>query len=285
LAETEAYAWDKQDYQLTFPDDANGSVTVCGFASTRTLVSQTFETVVAGMPVGIRLIGGALVPIERGQGKPATLLKSVYGDKGDDCGCITLSSSCAPACECKYIGYTTKQMDVNETQELTVIDPDPDCEYGWFITSGGGGLSPLTGTSTTYTAPSSNNGCGENPTITLTVNGLPCDTLDIAVNAYPNLTHYAFYVNGTGCYSAVPNGGQLCGDYVCQLPYCWQCCVDRLACDGSLINVTYSNNCWDHNADPGCGVNWCAQFCSDTSKTDVRTEAMIAQGCCPSGLL
>jgi hypothetical protein len=139
LAGTEACAWDEQDYILTFPEDASGSVTVCGFASSNVLISQTFETVTAGMPVGIHLINGTALPIEKGQHKPATLLKSVYGDKGDDCGCITLSSNCV--CDCKDIGYTTQQMTTGESQELTVIDPVAGCTYNWSIASGGGSLS------------------------------------------------------------------------------------------------------------------------------------------------
>ena len=286
LAGTEAFAWDKQKYLLTFPENASGSVTICGFASTHTLISQTFETVVAGMPVGIRLVGGALLPIEKGQDKPATLLKSVYGDKGDDCGCITLSSSCASLCDCKTIGYSTRSMAADEKQTLSVVDPVEGCTYVWLITEGGGGLSSMYGTSVVYTAPSENANCSNNPTIVLEIEGSGemCDTLNIAINTFSGGDD-AYIDNDAGCYAAVPEGGSLCGTYTCSMPYCWQCCANKIACDGSFNSQVYSTACWDQNPDPGCGTNWCGTHCSDTSRQDIRTEAMIAQGCCPSGLL
>jgi len=283
LVESAAASSDKQDYLLTFQANARGSVTVCGFASTHTLVSQIFETVVAGMPVGIRFIDGALVPLEKGQGKPATLLKSFYGDKGDSCGCITFSSSCTDTCECKNIGFSSQGMDTNEQQTLTVVDPEPDCEYVWTITAGGGGLSEITGTSTVYYSPSSNNGCSESPTITLTVNSVPCDTLKIAVNAYPSPTEVAYIANGTGCPASVPRGTTVCGSFTCDADYCWRCCLDYLACDGSFITSSYISAC-NSTTPSGCGDDWCGKFCADYSLQDVRTQAMIDQGCCPAGL-
>jgi hypothetical protein len=284
LAPTEACSWDEQAYLLIFPDNASGSVTVCGSASANVLISQTFETVVAGMPVGIHLVGGSLMAIERGQSKPATLIKSAYGTKGDNCGCITLSSSCAPACGCKSIGYSTKSMAINEEQTVSVVDPDGECTYNWFISGGGGGLSSPSGTSVVYTAPGSNENCDNNPSIVLQIEGSGeiCDTLNIAINAYTG-DEFAVYANGVGCPSAVPYGGALCGDYVCATNYCWQCCVNRMTCDGAVVDTIYSTSCSGVNEN-SCGENWCGTYCSDTSMEDKRTGSMITQGCCPPGV-
>ena len=279
LAGTEASGRDRQSYRLNFPENADGSVTVCGFASAHVLVSQTFETVVAGMPIGIHLVGGALLPIERGQTKPATLLKSVYGDKGDDCGCITLTSSCAPGCECKLIGYTSRQMDINEVQTLTVADPDPDCEYNWFITSGGGSLSSMTGTSVTYTAPDSNDGCGENPTITLTVNQILCDTLKLAINAFDGVdTSMTVWTNKRGC-EEWPWRAYITGNkYKCNgellTPSGWPCTARSTAASQEV--------CFDQPCTILCGesAGWSVNQFEEASPIDKRTEEMIAAGCC-----
>lgn len=266
LAGTAARSWDEQDYMITFPKDANGSVTVCGFASTHTLISQTFETVVAGMPVGIHLIGGAMLPIERGQSKPATLLKSVYGDKGDSCGCIELSSNCVPSCECKSIGFTTYQMSTNESQELTVNDPVEGCTYDWAIIEGDGQLSLFSGTSTTYTAPSDNANCVKNPRISLSVDGSVCNIIGLAVND-PSQTGYAYR--------------DFSGDASCAAGYCKKI-VFWYRCDGG---TTYSHNTscvpdtWISCSDVGdCGE-------CETGNVDIRTDEQIAGGCCAAGLL
>jgi len=88
-------------------------------------------------------------------------------------------------CECgtTAIGYTSQQMEVDEEQELTVENPEDGCLYAWAIASGGGSLSAAVGTSVTYTAPSTNPECANNPVITLTVRSVQCDSLEIAVNA------------------------------------------------------------------------------------------------------
>jgi hypothetical protein len=267
LGDTTATARDKQDYMLTFPSSANGSVTVCGFASTHVLISQTFETVVAGMPVGMHLIGGALLPIERGQSTPATLLKSVYGDKGDDCGCVTLSSNCVPPCGCKSIGFTTHQMGLDEEQTLTVVDYVEDCTYDWAITDGGGSLSPLSGISVTYTSPSSNTNCDSNPRIALYVNDVECDVLYLAVtntvtpgNAYKDYT------------TTEPT---------CVGGYCKQY-VEYRTCIDFLSNRKFES-CTPDGWMPCNDVSDCVG-CYD-AKNDIRSEAQLEAGCCPEGLM
>jgi hypothetical protein len=287
LGPTEASGWDEQDYLLTFPEDANGSVTVCGSASTHTLVSQTFETVVAGMPVGIHLIGGALLPIERGQSKPATLLKSVYGDKGDNCGCITLSSSCGCSCGDETIGFTTKAMSTGESQTLTVVDAVEGCTYRWIITKGAGGLSSPTGTSVTYTAPADNENCTKNPTIVLQIDGKGefCDTLKIAVNAGGDSV--LAYLMKTGC--LVTRSGGMCR---CTCGLDWTPSgsdnrYEKYSCGGSYLGVDSSYSCSSTDS-WSCPPEEAFSVCSAgecDSIIDRRSEAAKAAGCCPAGLL
>lgn len=304
LAGTEASGRDRQDYRLTFPENADGSVTVCGFASTHTLVSQTFETVVAGMPVGIHLVGGALLPIERGQAKPATLLKSVYGDKGDDCGCITLSSNCSPECECKTIGYTTQQMSADEEQTLTVIDHSEGCTYFWAISSGGGHLSSPTGTSVCYYAPPSNANCEQNPTITLSLDETVCDTLQLAVNSSA-INHNAYYEIYTTevqacvweikrrtrkCDGTVTSGSNITCD-ACSCDACAQCCCGFIretpgdcqpnwSCDPAGFYCLESNLQARCQAGDLCGIGTC-----DDGFYDTRSDGEIEAGCCPAVFL
>lgn len=139
LSGTEAGAWDEQDYLLTFPENANGSVTICGSASTHTLVSQTFETVVAGMPVGIYLVGGALVPIEKGQVKPAVAAKSIYGIKGASCGCITIESSCDPCIDIVDFDwdYGSSAETVAQSDSVGVFVADGLGPYDWSVSGTG----------------------------------------------------------------------------------------------------------------------------------------------------
>jgi hypothetical protein len=269
LGGTTATSRDKQNYLLTFPKNANGSVTICGFTSTYTLVSQTFETVVAGMPVGIHLINGALVPVERGQDKPATLLKSVYGDKGDDCGCITISSNCTPACNCNgmSIGYTTRTMQPETQQTLSVLGAVDGCTYDWeFKPDSGGSLSAFTGVAVTYTAPEENVNCDNNAGIMLKVNGNLCDIFYVATNM-PSQTGLAYqdYSASSTCV------GGYCKKYVS-----YYTCLD-----------TFSHSTFQSCIPGGwiaCGDNDGCGGC-ETGIIDIRSAAQKEAGCCPAGLI
>lgn len=139
LPGTEAFAWDEQDYLLTFPENANGSITICGFASTYTLTSQTFETVVAGMPVGIYKIGSSLMAIEQGQANPALLLKNSYGMKGAKCGCITITSSCDPCANVTPIAWDdgASADTVAQSSSVGVAVQDGLGPYNWSVSGTG----------------------------------------------------------------------------------------------------------------------------------------------------
>jgi hypothetical protein len=302
LPATEAFGWDEQDYLLTFPENYNGTISICGSASTNTLISQTFETVVAGQPVGIHLVHGALMPIEKGQSKPAKLLSSSYGFKGDSCGCLEISSNCT-SCESGRIGYITQQMSVDELQSFTVLDSDAECDYQWGISTGGGSMD-----GNTYTAPSTNVNCENNPTITLSTNGTIIDTLTIAVNA-SNGQNVGYVYHNLDFEGSFPECTQTTGT-------CNGCYVQRdawseysnLHCDGTSTpsgwkcghpsNITWwscsycdeGGNCEEGSDCPGdclyptsiAIINNCRNTRGDE---DQRTEQELAEGCCPQQLL
>lgn len=163
-----AGARDKQDYLLTLPENANGSVTICGFASTHTLISQTFETVVAGMPVGIYLSGGGLVARERGQENPAIVTKSSYGEKGDDCGCISFTSSCDPCVGTTIMTWddSTSADTIAQSSSVSVAVNDGLGPYSWSVSGVG------------FTLGSTQTGGGQN---TLVSDASACGTATITV--------------------------------------------------------------------------------------------------------
>ncbi len=194
---------------------------------------------------------------------------------GADCsgsGWAKDPSEC-PTCGSPSIGYTTTQMSINETQQLTVVGGGGG-PYTWSL-SGGGSIS----SSGLYTAPGSNANCSNNPTISLICRGQTMATLSIAVNGYVDLTAAAYRQKGlckvTGSVgSCVCNCGQTdeihgytnrncVGTFLGYSPY---------ACTGS----TYS-----------CGVEELGQDCTTSScpmYVDVRTPDMITNGCCPEAL-
>ncbi len=151
------------------------------------------------------------------------------------------------SCDCTdiTISYTTQQMAVDEVQTLTVTNGTADCTYDWAIDSGGGSLSAATGLSVDYTAPSSNAECAENSIISLSVEGNVCDTLALAINAG---------VSGTAYWKFE---GTVFNDWYYFQPF---------RCDDSRSG----------------GGGW---YPDPSSPKDVRTSAMITEGCCPAGLL
>jgi len=180
------------------------------------------------------------------------------------------------------ITYTTLQMAIEEEQ---ILWADPILSdgnlYEWAVTSGGGSLSSATGNGVTYTAPSTNANCAQNPTITLSCQGKELDSITIAVNV----------VTGN-CATAVtecrenPLIGQGSWGHSC---YRW------LNCDGTYEPVgtcgrTSSGGvaCGDWYLVSNCTLHW--EDCSALGPTtggipDSRTEAQIAAGCCPEALL
>ena len=154
LPETESVAWDDQDYKLTFPENANGTVTICGFASANVLISDTFENITAGMPVGMYKFGG--------QQNPAVSQKSFYGDRGANCGCITIETSCDPCIDAVAIAWDddASAETVARNNSVSVAIKDGLGPYNWSVTGTGFtvGSAQTSGVSNTVIADGS--ACG-----------------------------------------------------------------------------------------------------------------------------
>ena len=93
-------------------------------------------------------------------------------------------------CPPPVLGFTSKQMSFGSNQPLTAIGGTGP--YSWVKVSGGGNLSGSSGTSVTYTAPSSNANCANNPTIRVTDSCGQATDLKIAVSnpSYANSVAY-----------------------------------------------------------------------------------------------
>ena len=157
------------------------------------------------------------------------------------------------------IQYTTLQMSVDEEQSLSASIPGQ--AYTWGL-SGGGSLSTNEGDSTTYTAPSTNPNCDENATITLSCDGMAIDSITIAINEWPGGDKAYRYYGLCEYYAAVS---------------LWVVWYDDCDCNDVLMT---------HHFVCGTGTEAsCQTTCLQDTLMDTRTEAMLAGGCCPEGLL
>ena len=203
--------------------------------------------------------------------------------------CSSGSIVISPGCEdgtCA-IAYTSQGMSVNEEQTLSVTTPADKCTYFWAITAGGGSLSAASGNSVTYTAPSSNAGCANNATVTLTTLGNVCDSLSIAISSagWSNCDEATIY----NCVTDVPFSSL------------WKCCFWEFDCYGVRATANCDNS-WSYcdRCAPGTsGVDGMRSDVSSTQQgaiddcalsykggtTDQRTADDIANGCCPPQLL
>jgi hypothetical protein len=212
---------------------------------------------------------------------------------------------CARVCNCLEIsvGYTTQGMQVNEEQTLWVAGAAPGCIYDWEITSGAGELSAASGNSVIYTAPASNPNCDANAAIALSVGGVVCDTLLIAINAwaYGGIAYYMkLCVAESFCYHHVEwgcadvdahnfdcQGNDLgyrsgCPYSGCTGPDC--CCYEDSGCivyqDDYCKGQFGSMTCLEAAKLPGC-----ADPGSLNEGMDVRDIWLKSFGCCPAALL
>jgi hypothetical protein len=228
------------------------------------------------------------------------------------------ASNCAGS-----INYTTQQMSVNQTQNIswtdsTVYKPcqENSLTFTWSL-SGGGSLSSLTEKNTVYTAPSQNPDCRDNATISLLCNGVVIDTLEIAILAASfDMNLAAYYVAVVGFTS----------------PCLYDAIMKPVRCDGSTPSGWTTHTCGSDNAPlsqgtcPPCSIlqrdktpfclglygflrytalsyavdecnahgSWNSSvpsysglpcLCTNGATYDVRTAAQKAAGCCPAGLL
>ncbi len=178
-----------------------------------------------------------------------------------------------------HINYTTQQMAIDEAQTLNAAADTPGCGtpvFNWAITAGGGSLSVTQGAATVYTAPHTNAGCANNPIIQLSCGDTVLDTLQIAVNASAD--------GGVAVRECITH---TCPPCPTQSGYCG-CCRRDFRCWGALIPNGSTTMCicmWPYAG----GENWSAGTCVENGWIDgfkdMRTEAMIAGGCCPAQLL
>jgi RHS repeat-associated protein len=184
------------------------------------------------------------------------------------------------------IGYTTQQMAVNGTQNLTASGGSGN-PYTWSIIRGGGSLSSSTGNSVTYTAPSSNSNCANNPTIQVTDSNGYSNILSLAVNAYSGVAGYNV-VTDDGC--AFRSAG------ICS----WQIWKQPLYCNGNL-GPNWSMCSPGHNSPctvpdffamkgPGCDAERAAcymSYCPDGCAAGIHDlrGSLSGYGCCPAELI
>lgn len=216
----------------------------------------------------------------------------LYGDDGESSDCCT-------------IGYTTTQMQKDETQTLTALGTSFfPALISWAIASGGGSVSPTSGSITTvYTAPHTNPNCNSNPIINLLYRGEIVDSLAIAVNAYNASDMYRFKVCRTEGY--------------CESATELRCAVVDIwlgTCAGVETKWGGSNWCGGGGTSGvPCDINWCdnnilyPKIASTCALAALRTGTWPAcgvfsdkplgvawdnrqayeksQGCCPAALL
>ncbi len=186
---------------------------------------------------------------------------------------------CPPTAE---ISFTSLQMAVNDTQELTIVPDSQGCgstTYTWEITSGGGSLSAESGETVTFTAPATNANCTSNATIKVSCGEIVLDTIEIAINAYPSHDHYAYEISPRCWYN--PDN------------HYWYIETFGYFCDnvknptGNYKGLyTSESNCMAANAgNIFCGCEQTARGLHDCTGAECHTPALSTLGCCPLGLL
>jgi len=179
---------------------------------------------------------------------------------------------CDDCCECEgiSIGYTSASMQLNEEQILTASGGADECTYEW---SANYGTITGTGVTVTYTASETSATCTAD--ITLTVDGVECDTLEMNIQNpdYDDTDAYWGYTSST-CTEAF---GCPC---VAWFGYCT--CNDTCGDSTPLLHGT------------NCGS--CDSVCEDLDECtcdggvlpepfDHRSAEEKSQGCCPEALM
>jgi hypothetical protein len=224
---------------------------------------------------GGRIVGGTFYAPKG----PTTVQISVNPFMGDDNSkkCDTISVQITTdGCAGESIGITTTQMNVGESQTLTIIGEVPGKSYTWNIASGGGTMA-----GNVYTAPASNANCTNNPTIQLKVGSSVCASVTIAITD-STVVGKAGVSDYDPCSKTVDVGvpGK-CGAGRGRR---------RFGCDGVMGAQEWG--CFGGSyGEYDCGsptLDNILAFCGcpgALSYTDERTIAMKAAGCCPAQLL
>ena len=179
----------------------------------------------------------------------------------------------AVGCSGETIAFSgSQQMNVSQTQTLSVAGAVGGKTYTFEIASGGGSFSNITHTHVDYTSPATNVDCLQNATINLKLGTSICDTKKIAINAamysYPKAVYICNTINLVS----------------------WYHCMNEVQCDGTT---------WEYPDDPTCKSHfgkYAGQYFAGTCASlgylqgpypghDQRAPAMIAGGCCPFQLL
>ena len=196
-----------------------------------------------------------------------------------------LSSTGAAYGASPSINYTSQQMNVNGTQDLTVSG---GCggPYTWSVVRGGGRLSGPYGTSGTYSAPGANSGCKSNPIVRVMADS--CNEyadLSIAVNGStsPLAAYYVsvppFCIQPVGGYCYLQTSSYRCdGSFNSGPRNCVECAQGFYPCMGADMLIwmcdSSSTRCGNHG---GIRIQ-----CSGV--TDLRSQTMKDEGCCPADL-
>lgn len=194
-------------------------------------------------------------------------------------------------CGAPSIGYTTTQMAINETQQLSVVGGGAGA-YTWSV-SGGGSITP----GGLYTAPSSNANCSNNPTISLLCGGHTMATLNIAVNAAAgNAGYYNICKKNSFSSGACPDGSARLECTASMEKYNYTCSgvvgTDLGSCSGLQVGYDCGpgiKDCADEwpglcTAAEGDCTSGCPNGCS-TGYHDQRTDAQKLAGCCPAAFM
>ena len=182
------------------------------------------------------------------------------------------------------IGKEKTNMDLSETQTLTVLNAHPSCggeNFEWMITQGGGSLSAESGLSVVYTAPASGHNCPGDTEIKLYCGGEIMTDLVITINydyaieynvaasdeeighpdsamvyAVSDNTPLTWAVEGQGFSFANPSPGGL-GNVLL---------ADETACGAATITVT---DCYENDATGyvRCTAGTLVAGCGDNNKT------------------
>jgi len=235
--------------------------------------------------------------VDLGMETPTPITIRVRDRCGSEDSVTTEIYDCCWQAQPLSIDYTSLQMECDGIQNFDAVG---GCgPYSWSL-SGGGSLSIIQGSATTYTAPSSNAGCSNNATITLTDKCGTSTSIQIAIDCYsnpytvayktilcgapPGVSTYVCNFGDIGClYGSDKNLYNCHGDYLG-----WEICAD---CSGyerhaglgetcSPFSDVFPGSLYDNGADPGCDTPISIPYeCNQT--WDVRTGAMVTDGCCP----